>query len=77
MDRNDVSWRGYWAACPTPYGEDGGAASSTCLRALLDYYAAQGLHGVLINGTTGEWFSQTTEERRRVAETPSSTSRAG
>src|SRR5437588_515405 len=19
MDRNDVSWRGYWAACPTPY----------------------------------------------------------
>ena len=23
MDRNDVSWRGYWAACPTPYGETG------------------------------------------------------
>jgi 4-hydroxy-tetrahydrodipicolinate synthase len=26
------------------------------------------VHGVLINGTTGEWFSQTEAERRRVAE---------
>ena len=28
-----------------------------------------GLHGVLVNGTTGEWFSQTDDERRLVAET--------
>ena len=27
------------------------------------------MHGVLVNGTTGEWFSQSTEERRLVAET--------
>ena len=27
------------------------------------------MHGVLINGTTGEWFSQTPDERRQVAET--------
>lgn len=68
MDRNDVSWRGYWAACPTPYGETG-ELELDLLRALLDYYAEQGLHGVLINGTTGEWFSQSPDERRRVAET--------
>jgi 4-hydroxy-tetrahydrodipicolinate synthase len=68
MDRNDVSWRGYWAACPTPYGEDG-RLELDLLRSLLDLYADAGIHGVLINGTTGEWFSQSDAERREVAET--------
>jgi dihydrodipicolinate synthase/N-acetylneuraminate lyase len=68
MDRNDISWRGYWAACPTPYGERG-EFEPDLLRALLDYYIGEGVHGVLINGTTGEWFSQSDEERRQVAET--------
>lgn len=67
MNRHDVSWRGYWAACPTPFREDG-AFDPDLLRALLDFYAAEGLHGVLINGTTGEWFAQSDEERRQVAE---------
>jgi len=68
MDRNDVSWQGYWAACPTPYGEDG-ELRLDLLEALLEHYLAHGLHGLLINGTTGEWFSQTDEERRAVART--------
>lgn len=68
MDRNDVSWRGYWAACPTPFAESG-ELSLDLLRRLLDYYVSQGLHGVLINGTTGEWFSQSEQERRLVART--------
>jgi dihydrodipicolinate synthase/N-acetylneuraminate lyase len=38
-------------------------------RSLLDYYIGIGVHGVLINGTTGEWFSQTADERKLVAET--------
>ena len=37
-------------------------------RELLEWYIDQGLHGVLINGTTGEWFSQSTDERMQVAE---------
>jgi 4-hydroxy-tetrahydrodipicolinate synthase len=68
MDRNDVTWKGYWAACPTPFHPDG-TYDADSHRALLDWYAGQGLHGVLINGTTGEWFSQTPEERKLVAET--------
>jgi 1-pyrroline-4-hydroxy-2-carboxylate deaminase len=68
MDRNDVSWKGYWAACPTPFREDG-SYDADSHRALLDWYVGQGLHGVLINGTTGEWFSQTPDERKLVAET--------
>lgn len=62
-----VDWRGYWAAAPTPYDEDG-QIDTGLIRELVDLYAKQGVHGVLINGTTGEWFSQTDEERMTVAQ---------
>ena len=68
MDRDDVNWRGYWPACPTPFTADGAYDAETH-AALLDWYVDQGMHGVFVNGTTGEWFSQTHEERRLVAET--------
>jgi 4-hydroxy-tetrahydrodipicolinate synthase len=68
MNRDDVQWRGYWPACPTPFAEDG-SYDEESHRRLLDWYAGEGMHGVFINGTTGEWFSQSPEERRRVAET--------
>ena len=44
MDRNDVSWQGYWVACPTPYGEDG-ELRLDLLEALLDHYIEHGIHG--------------------------------
>jgi len=68
MNRDSVDWRGYFAAVPTPFSEDGSLAPDL-LRELLDFYVEQGLHGVLVNGTTGEWFSQSAEERRRTVET--------
>ncbi|MBA3347656.1 MAG: dihydrodipicolinate synthase family protein [Actinobacteria bacterium] len=67
MDRDDVEWRGYWPACPTPFAEDGSYDAAEH-RALIDWYAGEGMHGVFINGTSGEWFSQSSEERRQVAE---------
>ncbi len=68
MDRDDVNWQGYWPACPTPFAADGAYDAGTH-RALLEWYVGEGMHGVFVNGTTGEWFSQTQEERRLVAET--------
>ncbi len=68
MNRDDVTWRGYWPACPTPFHRDG-SYDPESHRALLELYLEMGVHGVLINGTTGEWFSQTADERRLVAET--------
>jgi dihydrodipicolinate synthase/N-acetylneuraminate lyase len=67
MNRGDVEWHGYWPAAPTPFTAEG-ALDEGAWRALLDLYAEQGVHGVLVNGTTGEWFSQNPAERRRVAE---------
>jgi 1-pyrroline-4-hydroxy-2-carboxylate deaminase len=68
MDRNNVNWRGYWAASPTPFAADG-SYDADAHRALVDWYIGEGLHGVLINGTTGEWFAQTADERKLVAQT--------
>jgi len=67
MDGSAVGWRGYWVAAPTPFRRDA-ALDEDALRELLALYVSQGVHGILLNGTTGEWFSQTTAERRRVAE---------
>lgn len=67
MDRDSVGWKGYWIAAPTPFTVMG-ALDERALRSVLRLYCDQGVHGVLINGTTGEWFSQTEAERRRVAE---------
>lgn len=69
MNRDDVGWRGYWPACPTPFTADGSAVDTEALRALVEWYVGEGMHGIFVNGTTGEWFSQTGAERRLVAET--------
>lgn len=69
MNRDDVDWKGYWPACPTPFTADGSAVDTDALRALVEWYVGEGMHGIFVNGTTGEWFSQTPAERRHVAET--------
>ncbi len=66
MKRDDVQWRGYWPACPTPFTQDG-AVDEESLRALLEWYVGEGMHGVFVNGTTGEWFSQIYYYLRLVA----------
>jgi dihydrodipicolinate synthase/N-acetylneuraminate lyase len=68
MNRDNVDWHGYWPACPTPFTAEG-ALDVESLRALVEWYVGQGMHGIFINGTSGEWFSQSPEERRLVAET--------
>jgi len=68
MNRDDIKWQGYFPAVVTPFTETGALDLDT-LRALVEHYAAQGMHGMVINGTCGEWFSQNRNERKAVAET--------
>jgi dihydrodipicolinate synthase/N-acetylneuraminate lyase len=68
MTTDRVDWRGYWVASPTPFAQDGSFAPEL-MRELIEFYVGQGVHGLLINGTTGEWFSQPAAMRREVAET--------
>ena len=68
MNRHDVDWAGYLPAVVTPFTREGVLDPDT-LTALIEHYVDRGMHGLLVNGTCGEWFSQTIEERMVVAET--------
>ncbi|MCU1482829.1 MAG: Dihydrodipicolinate synthase [Subtercola sp.] len=60
-------WRGYWPAATTPF-EKAGPLDEIAWREQIDLYTSFGVHGVLVNGSSGEWFAQTLAERKRVAE---------
>ena len=72
MDRRDVGWRGYFAAAPTPFTRTGDV-DEDLLAAVLAGFADDGALGVLVNGSTGEWYAQTTAERERVTEVAAKT----
>ncbi|MBP8233390.1 MAG: dihydrodipicolinate synthase family protein, partial [Rhizorhabdus sp.] len=61
--RSRVEWRGYIPAMLTPFADDG-ALDPIRLRAHLEWLAAEGMHGLVIGGTTGEWTSLSPTERR-------------
>lgn len=67
MDRNDVQWTGYWSALVTPFTKDGDL-DENAFRTVTELAVSQGAHGILVNGSTGEWVSQSIEERKRLAE---------
>lgn len=67
IEATNTTWQGYWPAATTPFGRNGDL-DETAWRESLDLFASFGVHGVLVNGSSGEWFSQTNAERRRVAE---------
>ena len=67
MKAKHVDWWGYWPAAPTPFTISGDL-DELAWQQLTELYVTQGVHGLLVNGSTGEWFSQSAEERRRIAE---------
>lgn len=68
MDRDSVSWRGYIPAITTPFNEDQ-ELDVGMLRRLLEWLAQERMHGIIIAGTTGEWFSMNTAEKRLLFQT--------
>lgn len=59
---------GTLAAAVTPLRDDGERLDEDALAALFEFYAASGLDGLLVLGTTGEGMLLRDAERRRVAE---------
>lgn len=57
-----VDWRGYIPAITTPFLSDG-ALDTTGLGTLLEWLCTEGMHGLVIAGTTGEWTSLSADER--------------
>lgn len=57
---------GIWTPVITPHREDG-AIDRDALVAQLEYLIAQGVHGIISGGSTGEYYAQSMEERRAMA----------
>jgi 4-hydroxy-tetrahydrodipicolinate synthase len=70
MDRNSVQWRGYIPAITTPF-TSGGELDLKGLEVMLEWMREEGMHGIIVGGTQGEWFSIADDERREVLETVS------
>lgn len=68
-DEAGARLRGALAAAVTPLGAAGDAVDLAAIGALVDFYAASGLDGLLLLGTTGEGILLSVAERRQVTET--------
>lgn len=60
-----VDWRGYIPAVTTPFNSEG-ALDLPGLGVLLEWLHAEGMHGLVIAGTTGEWTSLAPHERKTL-----------
>lgn len=62
------AWRGYFAVCPTVFNDD--FSLDLCgQRELTKWYDEQGMHGVVVAGTCGEWTALSVQERIKLFET--------
>jgi 4-hydroxy-tetrahydrodipicolinate synthase len=60
--RSRVNWQGYLPAITTPFTSDL-ALDEVGLGLLLEWLHGEGMHGLVLAGTTGEWTSLSVAER--------------
>jgi len=65
MDRDSVDWQGYIPAMTTPFASDG-SLDRPRLQALVEWLVGEGMHGLVVAGTTGEWFSMSPAEKAEL-----------
>lgn len=65
MNRNTVGWTGYIPAITTPFTREG-ALDLDGFGEQMGWLTQQRMHGVILAGTSGEWFSMNADERRQL-----------
>ncbi|MEE4451027.1 dihydrodipicolinate synthase family protein [Novosphingobium resinovorum] len=65
--RDRIAWKGYLPAITTPFDEDRNLDLAG-LGELLEWLHGEGMHGLVVAGTTGEWFSLDGNERHALFE---------
>ena len=60
--------RGTYTVMITPFTADGRKVDEAALRRLVDFQIAEGIHGLIPLGSTGEFLSVTPDERRQIVE---------
>jgi 4-hydroxy-tetrahydrodipicolinate synthase len=63
--RSRVNWQGYIPAITTPFIDED-TLDEKGIGLLLEWLVDQGMHGLVIAGTTGEWTSMRRDERARL-----------
>jgi dihydrodipicolinate synthase/N-acetylneuraminate lyase len=67
MDRNSVNWRGYIPALTTPFTA-AGELDLQGWRELVEWAVGEGMHGIVVAGSSGEWFTLDHDERVKLFE---------
>lgn len=65
MDRSTVDWTGYLPAITTPFRRDGSIPWED-FAAQVEWLVGERMHGIVLAGTTGEWFSLSEVERAEL-----------
>lgn len=62
-------FRGSYTVTVTPFTPDGRSIDVQAMRRFLDWQLAEGVPGIIVLGTTGEFITLSDEERRQVIDT--------
>lgn len=60
-----VSWNGVFVVCVTPFAENGSLDESQ-VRKLVETLIGEGVDGIVLAGSTGEWFAMSDDERIKL-----------
>jgi 4-hydroxy-tetrahydrodipicolinate synthase len=63
-----TKFRGSFTVMVTPFTESGSEIDENVLKEFVEWQIQEGVHGLIPLGSTGEFLSQTDDERSRVAE---------
>jgi 4-hydroxy-tetrahydrodipicolinate synthase len=66
-DEQKAKWHGYFPAVVTPFNKDG-SLDIVAFRENLELVVGSGVHGLIVTGTTGEYWSLSDEERKDLYE---------
>lgn len=61
-----MNFEGIYTPVITPHGEDG-SLDRDGFAAMIEYLIASGVHGIIVGGSTGEYYAQSMEERTEMA----------
>lgn len=60
-----IDWNGCFVVAVTPFAADG-SLDEMAIRRLIDTFVDDGVAGIILAGSTGEWYSMSVEERAEL-----------
>ena len=67
MTNHDPKWHGYFAAIVTPFNKDG-SIDAAAFRENIRNLLVDRVHGIVVSGTTGEYWALADDERKTLFE---------